>query len=264
MAGLLKARATVFIISGGYPGEDARGTNEEYRDWKEIPASGVITSGYYYRDSDVASDSDSSRVITFIEDSYSYTIDDNNYAHVTLTQKIQSMSRDDVHVSTIYVGTRNIRLWDRKGGRLLFERLNDPINTAHALISSPILVETKTFTIAPGGRTSVNDSLYLRANTPGHDSDPAPSQFVDECALGIEFRNDLPVDYRPGKIWNGTEWLSHNKSGGAADIAYNDGTTIRTMRTANGAIDSDNPPFINHPTDTMTARFRNMRKVGRE
>lgn len=264
MAGLLKARTTLSIISGGYPGEDIGGTNEEYRNWKEIPESGVITSGYYFRDSDTRDNANSSRVITYVEDSYSYTVDDNNVAHVTLTHKIQSMARDDVRVSS-HAGTgRNIKLWNKKGGTLLFQVNNDPINTAHSLISTPITVETKTFTIAPGGNTSVNDSLYLRGNVPGHDGDVTPSIFVDECALGLEFLNDLPVDYRPGKVWNGTEWLSHNRNGGAANIRIENGTASKTMRTANGAIDSDNSPFINHPSDVMAARYKNMRKVGRE
>lgn len=259
MAGRIKARTTLSIISGGYPGEDIGGTNEEYRNWKEIPESGVITSGYYFRDSDATSNADSSRVITYVEDSYSYTVDDNNVAHVTLTHKITSMARDDVHVSTITIGARNIRLWDKKGGTLLFQALNDPINTAHSLISNPITTETKTFTIAPGGHTSTNNSLFLRGNVPGHDSDPTPSIYVDECALGIEFLNDLPPDYRPGAILNTDgKWYSHNRSGGESHILLPNGKW-REMRTLNGHSTNDNPPSI-----YRNGKWTDQLKIGKE
>lgn len=258
MAGLLKARTTLSIISGGYPGEDAKGTNEEYLDWKEVPESGVITSGYYFRDSDTRDNANSSRVITYVEDSYSYTVDDNNVAHVTLTHKIQSMARDDVRVSS-HAGTgRNIKLWSRKGGTLLFQVNNDPINTAHSLISTPITVETKTFTIAPGGHTSVSDSLYLRGNVPGHDGDAVPSIFVDECALGLEFLNDLPVDYRPGAVLDSSNlWQSHDRSSGEAHLLRSNGTW-KELRTVNGHSGAGNPPSI-----LSNGRWVNQRKIGK-
>lgn len=265
MAGKLKARCSLFIVSGGYQGEDHGGTTPSLQNWFTAEESDSVTTGYYFRDSTTRTDANSSRVVTEITDSWSYTVDENNVATVTLTAVIKRIYRDDVRgdVSTLS-GGRNMRIWDRKGGTLLFNVNSDPISTAHTIMSNPIQVVTKTFTVAPGGHTSVNDSIYLRSNVEGHDGDATPSEYVDECAIGIEFLNDLPVDYRPGKIWNGTEWLSHNRSGGAANIAINGGASSKTMRTTNGGVDSDNSPFINHPTDTMTARYKNMRKVGRE
>lgn len=254
MARLIKARTTLSIISGGYPGEGVGGTNTDYLNWREIPESGAISSGYYFHDSEVASDSNSSRVIAFVEDSWTYTVDENNYAHVTLTTRITSMRRDQVAVTTPNPLTRNIRVWDRKGGRLLIERIGDPINTEHDIISSPITVEVKNFTVAPGGHTSVDESIYIRTTTQGHDGDPVPSQYVDEAAIGIEFLNDLPIDYRPGMTWY-PEWESHNRNGGAADVMDGSWTT---MRTNNGGQASDNPPYI------YDSGWKNQRKIGNE
>lgn len=256
MANLLKARTTLSIISGGYAGEGVGGVGG-YSDWTSIPSGGNISVGYFFHDSEVASDSNSSRVITYIEDSWTYTVDDSNYAHVTLTTRITSMRRDQVNVTTPNPTLRNIRIWDRKGGVLLFEKIGDAINSEHTLISSPITVEVKNFTIAPGGHTSVDESIYMKAATQGHESDPVPSQFVDELALGIEFLNDLPVDYRPGMIYNGSEWLSHNRSGGAADI-YTSGTSRTTMRTLNGGSGEGNPPLMRN-----SSGWKNQRKVGK-
>lgn len=62
-------------------------------------------------------------------------------------------------------------------------------------------------------------------------------------------------DYRPGKIWNGSSWQSHNRSGGAANL-YN-GSTWNTMRTTNGGTGTDNPPLIRY-----SSSYKNMRKIG--
>ena len=258
MANLLKARATLSIISGGYSGEDHGSTKPSLENWFTAEESGSVTTGYYFRDSNTRSNANSSRVVTEITDSWSYTIDENNVATVTLTAVINRIYRDDVRgdTSTLY-GVRNMRIWDRKGGALLYSVNSDPISTAHTIMSNPITVVTKTFTVAPGGHTSVNDSIYLRSNVDGHDGDPVPSEYVDECAIGIEFLNDLPVDYRPGMIYNGSEWLSHNRSGGAADI-YTSGTSRTTMRTLNGGSGEGNPPLMRN-----SSGWKNQRKVGK-
>lgn len=255
MAGKLKARCSLFIVSGGYTGEDHGGTTPSLQNWFTAEESDSVTTGYYFRDSTTRSDANSSRVVTEITDSWTYTIDENNVATVTLTAVINRIYRDDVRgdVSTLY-GVRNMRIWDRKGGTLLYSVNSDPISTAHTIMSNPIPVATKTFTVAPGGHTSVNDSIYLRSNVDGHDGDAVPSEYVDECAIGIEFRNDLPVDYRPGMTWY-PEWESHNRSGGAADVMDGSWTT---MRTNNGGQASDNPPFI------YDSGWKNQRKIGNE
>lgn len=63
-------------------------------------------------------------------------------------------------------------------------------------------------------------------------------------------------DYRPGKIIdNGGTWQSHNRSTGADNILTN--SNWRTMRTIDGAVGTDNPPYMMHPSE-----FKNQRKIG--
>lgn len=63
-------------------------------------------------------------------------------------------------------------------------------------------------------------------------------------------------DYRPGAIYNGG-WLSHNRSGGAANI-YN-GSSWVEMRTIDGGVGTTNPPSIYNGSSWV-----NMRKIGQE
>lgn len=68
----------------------------------------------------------------------------------------------------------------------------------------------------------------------------------------------IDLDYRPGAVTNpGGSWLSHNRANGAANIRT--ASTWRTMRTVNGGVGSDNPPFMRHQSG-----WRNMRRVGSE
>ena len=77
----------------------------------------------------------------------------------------------------------------------------------------------------------------------------------DEFALGILVTNPNPPDYRPGATRASSQWLSHNRSGGAANIYT--GNAWRTMRTLDGGVSSDNPPLIRHASG-----WKNMRKIG--
>lgn len=66
----------------------------------------------------------------------------------------------------------------------------------------------------------------------------------------------IEVDYRPGKIWNGLDWKSHNRSGGADNI-YN-GSTWREMKTTDGGSGTGDPPSI------YNNGWKNQRKIGSE
>lgn len=65
----------------------------------------------------------------------------------------------------------------------------------------------------------------------------------------------IDFDYRPGKIWDGSAWQSHNRPSGAANV-YN-GSTWNTMRTVDGGAGTGNPPSIRYSSD-----WKNMRKIG--
>lgn len=64
-------------------------------------------------------------------------------------------------------------------------------------------------------------------------------------------------DYRPGMIWNGTTFMSHNRNNGIANIW--DGSSWQTMRTENGGVGTGNPPLIYNGTD-----YVNQKKIGQE
>lgn len=65
----------------------------------------------------------------------------------------------------------------------------------------------------------------------------------------------LDFDYRPGAIYNGSAWMSHNRNGGARDI-YN-GSSWQTLRTIDGGIGTGNPPSIYNGSNWM-----NQKRIG--
>lgn len=65
-------------------------------------------------------------------------------------------------------------------------------------------------------------------------------------------------DYRPWSTWNGTDWLSHNRSGGWSGIW--DGSTFKEERTEGGdGSTTGNSPYIRSSSDWVNAR-----KTGQE
>ena len=79
----------------------------------------------------------------------------------------------------------------------------------------------------------------------------------DRFYFGLIITNPNPPDYRPGAIYDGSLWQSHNRSAGEAHIYT--GSTWREMRTADGGTSSDNPPSIYTGT-----KWVNQRKLGKE
>lgn len=79
----------------------------------------------------------------------------------------------------------------------------------------------------------------------------------DRFYFGLIITNPNPPDYRPGALYDGSLWQSHNRSAGEAHIYT--GSTWREMRTADGGTSSDNPPSIYTGT-----KWVNQRKLGKE
>lgn len=66
----------------------------------------------------------------------------------------------------------------------------------------------------------------------------------------------LDYDYRPGAIWDGSSWQSHNRSNGATSVW--DGSGWKTMRTINGdGATTGDPPYIYNGFN-----WANMRRIG--
>lgn len=248
-------RTSSTIISGGYVGEET-GVIPADTGWRTTDASsGSSSAEYYYRDSDTGDNNNSSRVVVGITESWTVEINDQNYMTVTLTTKINHIRRDDIRGNPGTVG-RNIFVRRYAGGPVLWSKSNDANNYAHTIMANQLVLDTYTFTLAPGQNLS-RGSVYFRNNTAGHDADPVPSIYVDEMWLGTEFKNPLPKDYIPGKIWNTSDWLSHNRATNGHVKLYNGSAWGSDLKTVDGGVGTDNPPYIRHDTGK-----KNMRKIG--
>lgn len=263
MAEGLQYRGSLQLISGGYSPDSCPGCDWEI--WGPAPGetpwidttgdSGSNTTTYYYRDSIQGKNANSTQVNVTVTDTWSATrLDDNSY-RITVTTTIDSFNRVK-YGSPDPLGAK-IFIRQEKDGPLKWSSGSSCINAAiDATYQSPINIGSRTFTLAPGQSTQDLGTMYYRSNICGHDGDTPPSQWVDEYSMGIKFKNNLPPDYRPGQILDNNKiWQSHNRSGGADNIYT--GSDWRTMRTENGAVGTDNPPYMRH-----TSEWKNQRKIG--
>lgn len=256
MATGLQFKENLSIISGGYSGEGV-GSNGVTQNWTETSGnSGSSTVTYYYHDSALTSDANSTLVEVTVTDTWTATKDSDNTYHVTVHSVLNSIRRTVVgspqplSVSIFvrrYAGGPN--LWTSGGC------VNAAAAATHA---TNINLGTYTIDLPPGQATTTQGAIYYRSNICGYESTNPPSIYVDEYWLGINFRNVLPPDYRPGKTYTSTnvDWLSHNRASGWAGV-WN-GTSFKEMRTESGnGIVTGNPPYI-----YGSGAWRNQRKIG--
>ena len=253
-------RTTTRIISGGYPGEPV-GVIPDDTSWHTTSvAGGSHEVTYHYRDSNSSQNENSSRIKVIIRDDWLTEIDNRNNLTVYVTSWIISIVRDDVVGNPHAGGTakRNIYISRYAGAPVLWSFSNDDISTNHAILDTPYNLGNYTFTLEPGQNAS-RAVIYFKNCLPGHENDPLPSIYVDVLAMGTEFRNPLPADYRPGMVLdaNGV-WQSHNRATGN-DLILKANGVWQEMRTNSGGVDSDNPPLILHPNG-----YKNMRLIGQE
>lgn len=244
------------LISGGYPGEDV-GVIPNDQSWHTTDAtSGSLTADYYYRDSAYGRDSDSTRVIVTLRDDWTASINSRNQLTVTVTSTITNISRDDARGDNSTNNGRNIFIRRYKGGPVIWS--TSDVTTYTHTIGTNINLGTHTYTLEPG-IDATGDSLYYRSNTVGHDNDSPPNMFIDEISMGIQFKNILPADYRPGAILDGNGvWQSHNRDNGESHILGPNSAWIE-MRTIGGGVECGNPPSIR-----KNDKWYNMLEIGKE
>lgn len=231
-------------------------TPSDKSDWQTATPSSTAVSGtwtYWYRDANVMvggaySDANSSRVAVSVTDSWTATIDNRNYLTVTLTTTLNSIVRDDLRGSNVASPGRQINVYTAQGGTEIFSTTDNSLNTAHTILGTPIVVSQRTLVIPPESETSVQSSLYYHNATVG-----LPS--YDDIWLGVQFKNPLPKDYRPGSTYSNGAWHSHNRDGGWTGIW--DGSSFKEMRTYDGAVGTDNPPLIKHSDAWKNQRLTN-------
>lgn len=216
--------------------------------------TGSQTFSYWYRDANVEvggsyNDANSSRVVVNVTDSWTVSVDNRNYLTVHLVTAINSIVRDDCVGINQDTPGRYIDIYREAGGELVRRFTDTQIATPHDISGSFTLAE-HTFTLAPGEGLSKN-SLFLHNEVIGISS-------WDEINMGIEIKNVLPRDYRPGEDWNGSTWMSHNRSGGAANIFNGSGWTEMRTLDGNGVIGGDSPYIFNG------SAWANQREIGQE
>ena len=103
----------------------------------------------------------------------------------------------------------------------------------------------------PPRTTATTASIHFYSRATGYTYDP------DEFTVGLIIENPNYPDYRPGKIWDGSAWVSHNRSAGFEKI-YTSSSATREMRTQDGGEGTGNPPTI------YNSAWKNQRKIGNE
>ena len=222
----------------------------------------IGTRQYYYRDSNTMwnykfRDLLSSRALYTITQNWTASFDGNNVLTVKINTTINSAVRDDVrHPSGTYdrnTPGRTITMFaDGANGFVsVLQYTDNQVAEAHSLFPGqlPLVIPEQTIKLNPG-KTMTGNSIMIYNQTVGSGS-------YDTIYIGATFYNPMPSEYRPGKVYNGTnDWLSHNRSGGASEVLSNNNWQV--MTTINGAVGTDNPPFI--MDDNLD--YHNMRLIG--
>lgn len=255
------------IISGGYEGEEI-GIIGGSSSWVTTDTlSGSTSVQCYYRDSNSGDNANSSRVVIDISETWTASIDSRNYLTINLNTTVNSIVRDDIRGNPLIGGTATRELYLRRdsSGAWIWSIMNDPIDTAHTILGTPLVLDSYSFTLSPGENLS-RGSIYFRDNTNGHGGDPVPSYYVDELWVGTIFRNILPRDYRPGATLDTDTsiWKSHNRANGACHILSNvNNMTWLECRTIDGDIGGQGtPPLILH--DANANSWYNQKLLGKQ
>lgn len=215
--------------------------------------TGSATYTYTYRDSDTSNNNQSTKVAVTVQDTWSVSIDNRNYMTVTVSTVMVSAVRTKIGSPS----NINRRIWLRRsknGQDFNPFPLVDNASTAHT-IASNVNLGSYSFTLAPG-ENAQNATIWWRNTSVGYESWAIPNIYTDIFGIGIHFKNVLPADYRPGMTYEGGNWYSHNRVDGWAGV-YN-GATFKEMRTYDGGVGTDNPPYLRHDDDT----WRNQRLIG--
>lgn len=256
MASDVQYKEALIIKSGGYPGEPT-GSTGVITNWTDCPTTGTNTATYYYTDSNSASNANSSKVYVTVKDSWQIlSISDKNVATIKINTSVTKIERKDI-VGNPNIGGRVgrfIKVYNVATGAEVWSTNDSDIAVAKVLLNREVGIGSQTVQIQPSTEFGRSTAGVFNAST-GHEHDPVPSIYIDEMTMGVTYRNTLLPDYRPGASWDGSTWQSHNRTNGKADIYT--GSNWITMRTVNGAVGTDNPPYIYNGTKNV-----NQRKIG--
>lgn len=172
----------------------------------------------------------------------------NNDNSVTVTGDISacSYSREDKYPGTLTTVSWDV--WAEFDGQRIFSAIvyGDQSGTWNINVPAHFSV-----TVPPNTEDYAYASLHFFSGPIGYSYTP------DEFTVGLLIDNPNLPDYRPGKIYNGSNWMSHNRAAGFEKI-YTSSSTTREMRTQDGGVGTGNPPTI------YNANWINDRKIGNE
>ena len=229
------------IISGGFAGEDT-GVIPPETGWKTTATlTGSASAQYYYRDSDVGQNENSSRVVYDVEDKWEVSFNSKNFMHVKVTTVIHGIRRDDIKGTPAPYGDVGRHIWVRRedGGQLYYESPSDPISNAHDIYTGDLNLGTLEFDLPPG-QDATRSSVWVRNTAVGFEDRPIPNEYTDILGIGVQFKNILPPDYRPGDVRYGGHWKSTNRDVGKCHIRQ--GGQWVEMRTIDGGSGTNDPP----------------------
>lgn len=170
----------------------------------------------------------------------------NNDNSVTITGNITSATLTRTRV---YQGSSGLmyNIWALFNGERKFSTtvIGDSSGTYNLNFPSSFSITV------PPQTTSTAASVHYFSQWTGGTYEP------DEFTVGLIVTNPNLPDYRPGKIWNGSAWMSHNRSAGFEKINTSS-TNTREMRTQDGGVGTGNPPTI------YSSNWKNQRKIGNE
>jgi len=238
-------------------------------DWQEgsVGTSGSGTWQYWYRDANVASggqytDANSSRVVVTVTQTWNTSIDQRNYLTVTVNTTIDSIVRDDLRGTNQNTPGRNITIYEEQGGASVISTTDNQVAVAHTIYQGPLTLQPEVFVLPPG-ENATRTTLFLHNQTVGYPS-------YDDIWVGVQFRNPLPADYRPGATLLSSEqygpvsdgvWMCHNRRNKAAHVLSDvDNMTWHECRTAGYPNGQGNPPLLLRADNDSS--WYNMAEIG--
>lgn len=174
----------------------------------------------------------------------------NNDNSVTVTGNITSATLTRTRV---YQGSNGLmwNIWADFNGERRFSTTVVGASSGTYSLNFP---SSFSITIPPLTTSTAASVHYFNQWTQGGSD---PQYQPDEFTVGLIVTNPNLPDYRPGKIWNGSAWMSHNRSAGFEKINTSS-TNTREMRTQDGGEGTGNPPTI------YNSAWKNQRKIGNE
>lgn len=248
----LQAITKFQLISGGYVGEET-GSFGGFQNWTDVNYNGSVETTYYYRDSDVGQNNNSSRTDVLVRDTWTVErLSDNTLKITTNTIIVDIKVGNIVGVPPTWARSWFVR--KHLTGAWSWRNLYNDVWTTRTAFSN-ISVGTKTIYLAPLQEETIQ-TVYYRNNTSGARFDimPAPNIYTDEMWMGIRFKNNLPPDYRPGDRKVSSTWQSHNRGAGKCHRKVG---TWNEMRTVNGGVGEGDPPNIK-----TSGVWKNQKKIG--